>query len=362
LPICVVDDEHSIARFSRYATFAVQVPNLREENTAVKALMEIGNRLGLKGWVLFPTRDELVAALSRHRTELSELFRVPTPEWNTVRWLWDKRNTYELAKNLNIPIPQTWFPRTVEELDQITTRFPVALKPAIKEHFFYATRAKAWRANNAVELRELFQRAIAIARPGEILIQELIPGDGAHQFAYCAFFKEGKAVGSMEVRRRRQHPHEFGRASTYVETVNLPALEILSERFLRAIDYYGLVEVEYKLDPRDEQFKLLDVNGRTWGYHTLGFSAGVDFPFMLYADQMGRTVETCRGTSGISWIRLLTDFPTGIIEICRGRLQYGEFMRTLRGFNTEAVFSREDPLPAVAECALIPYLAVKRGF
>ena len=224
LPICVVDDEHSIARFSRYATFAVQVPNLREENTAVKALLEIGNRLGLKGWVLFPTRDELVAALSRHRTELSELFRVPTPEWNTVRWLWDKRNTYELAKNLNIPIPQTWFPRTLEELDQMTIPFPVALKPAIKEHFFYATRAKAWRANNVLELRELFQRATAIARPGEILIQELIPGNGAHQFAYCAFFKDGKAVGSMEARRRRQHPHEFGRASTYVETVNLPAL------------------------------------------------------------------------------------------------------------------------------------------
>ena len=362
LPICVVDDEHSIARFSRYATFAVQVPNLREENTAVKALLEMGNRLGLKGWVLFPTRDELVAALSRHRTELSELFRVPTPEWNTVRWLWDKRNTYELAKNLNIPIPRTWFPRSLEELDQMAFPFPVALKPAIKEHFLYATKAKAWRADNAVELRELFQRATEIARPGEILIQELIPGDGAHQFAYCAFFKDGKAVGSMEARRRRQHPHEFGRASTYVETVSLPALEILSERFLRAIDYYGLVEVEYKLDPRDEQFKLLDVNGRTWGYHTLGLSAGVDFPFMLYADQMGRTVETCRGTSGISWIRLLTDFPTGIIEICRGRLHYGEFMRTLRDFNTEAVFSREDPLPAVAECALFPYLAVKRGF
>ena len=78
--------------------------------------------------------------------------------------------------------------------------------------------------------------------------------------------------------RWRQHPPEFGRASTFVETIDLPLLENLSERFLKAINYYGLVELEYKLDPRDGQYKLLDVNARTWGYHSLGQRAGVGFP------------------------------------------------------------------------------------
>ena len=68
-----------------------------------------------------------------------------------------------------------------------------------------------------------------------------------------------------------QHLQEFGRASTYVEITDLPVLESLSERFLRAINYYVLVEVEFKLDPRDGQYKTrFDVNARTWGYHTLG--------------------------------------------------------------------------------------------
>ncbi|MCU1241292.1 MAG: hypothetical protein JWO71_2018 [Candidatus Acidoferrum typicum] len=101
----------------------------------------------------------------------------------------------------------------------------------------------------------------------------MIPEDDRQQFSYCAFFKEGKAIGSMVARRRRQHPHDFGRASTFVETIDLPALEALSSRFLRRINYYGLVEVEFKLDPRDGQFKLLDINARTWGYHTLGTHA-----------------------------------------------------------------------------------------
>src|SRR5580698_3088308 len=98
----------------------------------------------------------------------------------------------------------------------------------------------------------------------------------------------------MVVRRRRQHPLQFGTASTYVETLDIPILEEYSERFFRAIDYYGLVELEYKLDPRDSQFKLLDVNARTWGYHSLGAQAGVDFSYMLYSDQVGLPVQVSK--------------------------------------------------------------------
>lgn len=362
VPICVIDDERSIARYSRYTQFAMRVPDLRNETATIATLLDVARRLHLQGWVLFPTREELVAALSRHRTSLSELYRVPTPPWDTIEWMWDKRNTYKLALELKIPTPETWIPETPEDLDQITTAFPLALKPAIKEHFVYATRVKAWRANCKEELRELLGQANTLLGPGEIIIQELIPGDGKHQFSYCAFFKDGKAVGSMVACRRRQHPHEFGRASTFVETTDLPALESLSERFLRRINYYGLVEVEFKLDPRDGEFKLLDVNPRTWGYHSLGHSAGVDFPYLLYADQLGTRVESCRGKAGISWIRLLTDVPTGLLDACRGRLDFREYIRTLRSFHTEAVFSQEDPIPGFVECALLPYLAVKRGF
>jgi predicted ATP-grasp superfamily ATP-dependent carboligase len=362
VPVCVIDDERSIARFSRYATHAVAVGSLRDERRTVDTVLDIGHRLDLRGWVLYPTRDETVAAFARYRSLLTEFFRVPTPNWNTMQWVWDKRNTYRLANSLGIPTPQTWYPRVPEELEQIRSDPPFAIKPAIKEHFFYATKAKAWRANNRAELRELFERAAAQVEPGEVMIQDLIPGDGQQQFAYCAFFKEGRGLGSMVVRRRRQHPPEFGRASTFVETIELPLLEALSERFLRAIKYYGLVELEYKLDPRDGQYKLLDVNGRTWGYHTLGLGAGVDFPYLLFSDQAGESVQNCRGRAGVSWIRLITDVPTGALEILRGRLDWRDYLRTLKGFHVESVFSREDPLPGFAELALLPYLAVKKGY
>ena len=362
IPVCVIDDEHSIARFSRYTTHAVRTASLRDERRTVDIVMDVGRELGLQGWLLYPTRDETVAAFARYRPLLAEWFRVPTPAWSTMRWVWDKRNTYRLASELGIPTPRTWCPRTTSELDQIDVEYPVVIKPAIKEHFIYATKAKAWKARTRHELHRLFQRALGQVGPGEVMVQDLIPGDGGQQFAYCAFFKDRRTIGSMVVRRRRQHPVEFGRASTFVEAIEQPVLETLSERFLRAIDYYGLVELEYKFDSRDQQYKLLDVNGRTWGYHTLGSLAGVDFPHLLFADQMGESTEPLRGRTGVSWIRLLTDLPTGILEILAGHLDYRDYWRSLRNAHVEAVFNREDPLPGLMELALLPYLSLKRGF
>lgn len=361
IPSVVLDDETSIARTSRYAAGSIRVDSLRDDDAVLRALTVARTRYRLDGWVLFPTRDETVATLSRHRDTLGRFFRVPTPEWDCVRVAWDKRETYRWAQKLGVAVPRTWFPRDEGDLNEVDTSVPVVVKPAIKEHFFYATKAKAWRADTAADLRRVFQRAASIVDPSEIIVQELVPGGGSAQFSYCAFVKDGRPVASMTVRRSRQHPSDFGRASTYVETVDVPELTDPSMRFLNEIGYYGLAEVEYKRDSRDGRFKLLDVNARTWGYHTAGPAAGVDFPYLLFRDQLGQQVEPAQGRIGVSWIRLSTDVPNALVDIRAGRLRTGDYVRTLPGIDTEAVFSWRDPLPGLCEVALLPYLAVRRG-
>jgi D-aspartate ligase len=362
IPVCVVDDECSIARFSRYTTMAVKAPSLRKEEETVDFLVKMARRQNLRGWVLFPTRDEIVAAIARHRSELSEWYRVPTPEWESVKWAWNKSNTYRLAERLGIPIPRTWCPRTPADLNEIDAEFPLAVKPAVKEDFFYATKAKAWRANNREELRTLFARASSHAAGNEVLVQEIIPGDGNSQFSVCMFFKNGEAIGCLTAKRRRQHPTEFGRAATFVETVDCRELEAPTLRFLQAINYYGLAEIEYKLDSRDGKYKLLDVNARTWGFHCLGSPVGVDFSSLLFADQIGEAVQICRGRPGVGWIRMLTDIPTSLIDLATGRLGLRGYIQSLKTLGVESVFSCEDVAPSLAEIALLPYLAYKRGY
>lgn len=361
IPVCLVDDEISVARASRFVTGTIRVPDLRTERGLLDALALARRRLPVPGWVLYPTREENIAGIAANRDELGKEFRVPTPGLASISHAWDKREVYRLAEQLSVPVPRTWFPRSAGDLAAIEADGPVVLKPAIKEHFFYATRAKAWRADTAAELAAAFRRATEIMPAGEIIVQEMIPGGGERQYAYCAFFRDGFPVASMTVRRRRQHPSDFGVASTFVETISMPELAKPSCRFLTAIDYYGLVELEYKQDPRDGVCKLLDVNARTWGYHSLGGAAGVDFPYLLFRDQVGEPVEEAHAPPGIRWIRLSTDVPNALRDMWAGRLRPGDYLRSLRGVRTEAVFSASDPLPGLCEIGLLPFLAVKRG-
>ena len=349
IPVYILEDQQSISSFSKYATRVIRCKDLRDERQTVDAVLDAGKRFNLKDWVLFPTRDETVAAFSRYRDELAQQFRVTTPEWETIRWAWDKKNTYDLAMQLGIPCPQTFNPRNLDELAALYPRLPLAIKPAVKENFFYATGAKAWRAETIAELNQLFADAQRQIKPEEVLLQEIIPGDGSRQFSYCAFFRDGRAHSTLVAQRRRQHPREFGRAATYVESVDLPVIEEFSERFLKAINYYGVVELEFKHDPRDGQYKLLNVNARTWGFHCIGAASGVDFPYILFADQMGRPSESCRGKAGVGWLRFITDVPTALSDLLHGEISVRSYYNSLKNTRVESVFAKDDPLPFLAK-------------
>ncbi len=360
IPVYVLEDQHSVSSYSRYVTKVIRVNDIRDEDATVDAVISVGKKYGLDGWVLFPTRDETVAAFSRHRERLAEYFRTTTQEWDSIQWAWDKNKTYKLAEKLGIPVPGTWNVPSAEHLEELFPRLPLAIKPAIKENFFYATGAKAWRANNPAELVELFNRAAAQIPPEEIMIQEIVPGDGTTQYSYCAFAVNGKPHSTLVARRGRQHPREFGRAATYVETTELPEIEELSERFLKSLNYHGLIEIEYKYDSRDRKYKLLDVNARAWGFHALAMAAGVDFCYMLYADQFGERVNPVRARPGVGWLRLVTDIPTAFSQIAGGYLPVKTYFKSLRNTRIESVFAATDPLPSIAELVLLPYLIAKK--
>jgi predicted ATP-grasp superfamily ATP-dependent carboligase len=77
---------------------------------------------------------------------------------------------------------------------------------------------------------------------------------------------------------------------------------------------------------------------------------------------IGEEIEIPPSTKEVKWIRLTTDIPTVFLEIAKGKMKMSEYMASMRGEKVDAVLSADDPLPFVAEVALIPYLWMKRGF
>jgi predicted ATP-grasp superfamily ATP-dependent carboligase len=343
-----------LAGFSRFAQRTMPLVD------GTDFLLSLCNEHGLDGWTLFASSDESAAFVARHHDELAARFRLTTPPWSVTQYAYDKRLTYPLAESLGVDVPRTWYPRDGADVSAIDCEFPVAIKPAVKDGFNRLTAAKAWRVDSRDELVARYEEACTLVDPETLMVQDVIPGGGSDQLSYAAVCDAGRPLAALTARRTRQFPMDFGRASTHVETAHLPEVEEPARALLERIGYTGLVEVEFKRDPRDGRCKLLDVNPRVWGWHTLGARAGVDFAYLAWLLARGETVPVSTPRPGVRWTRLSTDLPTVLQEIGRGRLSVRDYVGSLRGPREHAIFARDDPLPGLLELPLLASLVARR--
>ncbi len=362
IPVITLDNDHCISRFSRYKDKFLKAPEPSREEEYVDFLIELAKRERIHGWVILPNSDQTVYVLSRNKKRLEEYYRVPTPGWDVIEKVYVKEKTYRIAESIGIPIPKTYYPKTAEELHALELVFPAVLKPSIRDNFYPKTKVKAFRVDNKRELLDTYHKICDVIHPSEVLVQDFMEGGPSHLYSFCPFFKQGKAVAGMVARRSRQHPMDFGHATTFAEVVNIPELRRMAENFLGLIDFYGIAEVEFMRDSRDGGYKMIEVNPRPWGWHTLAIAAGVDLPYMLYQDMIGEEIVGQWGLNDSKWVRLATDIPTVCLEIINGRMTLGEYVSSMKGTIEFAVFSLDDPGPFIAEIALLPYLFAKRGF
>lgn len=350
-----------LASFSRYTQRTLPWPEGDEESQAAY-LLDLAEQHQLKQWVLFPTSDESAALLSKFHATLSRRFRISTPTWDVLRWAYDKRLTYQLAAEQQVPYPITLQPATEADLATAPLDFPVILKPATHAVMSRFTADKAWPAANREELLARYRQARELIPPDQILIQERIPGGGESQFSYAALCCDGEPIASLTARRTRQYPVDFGYSSSFVETLDVPEIVAPSKRLLSAMRYTGLVEVEYKLDARNGCYKLLDINPRLWTWSTLGSPAGIDFPYLLWRIIVGKRVRKRAGRVGVRWVRMSTDVPAALHEMLCGRLSLGSYLGSLRSPVEFALMASDDPLPGLLDLPLFVYKHLYNGY
>src|SRR2546428_4166857 len=355
VPVLVLrGGDEMLAATSRYACGSLSWSG---GNASEKAdfLVGLATSRGLKGWALFPTDDEAVGVLARHHASLSEHFRLTLPPWEKLRWLCDKRLLHDLAQDLGIDQPRTFCPHARQELANLDCAFPAIVKPTLRERSNPLTIQKAWRVDDRQSLLDRYDEACMLLGPGMILVQELVPGSGETQFSYAALCQDGRPLAWLVARRTRQFPMDFGRFSTYVETVDEPGVIEPAVRLIRSVRYTGLVEIEFKRDPRDGRYKLLDVNPRAWGWHTLGSPAGVDFAYLTWLMVHGEPVPEIRGRTGVRWRMTSRDSAIAALEILRGRLSIRPYFGSLHGPVESAIFASDDPLPWLIDLPLLGY-------
>jgi predicted ATP-grasp superfamily ATP-dependent carboligase len=279
LPVFAVDHRPGALGFrSRYGTEVLTPSPLEDEYGFVQEVVRLGPG------VVFPTHDEGLRALARHRDELGALCPFPRELERIQR----KRVQLEAARDA----PETRFPASAGEAvaDARELGFPVLVKPSEPVGFRQRHGRQAIRCETPREVEE----AYALADAFEPMVQELIPGGDDTLYTLGSYLDETlEPLGLFCGRKLRQTPPGIGTArvaeSVWVQEVVDAGLELL-----RRLGCNGLSQVEFKLDARDGRFKLMEVNPRLWQWHSLARACGVDLPLIAYRDLTGERVEPVR--------------------------------------------------------------------
>ena len=344
ISVVAVDYRDSALGFRSSYAFPVEAPDpVEDEDGFVEAMKRLGDAIGRPA-PLFPTHDEHLNALARHRAELGDRFLYPFPGWDVLGGLQSKRLQLETAERMGLAVPKTFHPRSFAEVGAAAaeTGYPLLLKPSDNVLFKRLYRRQAFVCHGPEELQVAYEQ-IAGHEP---MLQELVPGDADRLWTLGAYVAEDDAVlATFCGRKLRQTANSIGTARIGESVWDAEVVEA-GLALLRELQFHGIAQVEWKRDPRDGRLKLMEVNPRLWQWHGLAAACGADVVLAAYWDLVGerRAAVSTQGCHKRWSISLLP----------------GHGPAFERPPYSDAVFAADDPKPALVNVARYALRAIGR--
>jgi len=345
-----------IVKFSKYLKKYFVFKEMNEPIKLKNFLINLAEVEKLNDWIILPTEDSVVYTLSKYKSELEQYYKIPTEKWDIIKYTYDKKLTYMLAEKLGIPIPKTFYPKDIDDVIKMSesAEFPCLLKPSVMHRFYNLTGKKLLKVNTKNEMINSYKAMAQLIPPSEILIQEVIGGKSKNPISFGCFMTKD-ILSWVMIAKKRMIPIDFG-VGTYNETIKIPELKELSLKILNEIGYSGLCEVEFIKDPKDQSYKFLEINPRSWLQITITNQTNKPLiPLVYYyyqnkMDEVSKIVtDNVEVFHHIKWIHFWQDLYVSFIEMLNGNLNLNEYLETFKGKTEYAVESWDDPLPFIFE-------------
>ena len=345
IPLFNLNPQPDYVSASRYYNPAPPSWGALQDADRLAAYLE---RIPLQRAVLFAGNDDRVKEASELDGSLAERFARSMSPAETIHTLLDKLSLAKLLVERNLPHPRTFDLSPEDALDAVPEDVFASsfLKPRDSLAFNRHYKAKAFRVASRDEARSKLK---GITADGfATILQEYIPGDASrHHFVDGFVDRDGAFRGVFARQRKRMYPVDFGDSSsmTSVPLTTVEGAVSTVRQLLPDLRYRGIFSAEFKQDPRDGLFKLLEVNCRPWWFNGFAADCGVDTTLMAYRDALDMPVETV--TVYKERAKLVSSFNDlraahGLYR--QSKLRPAEAVRFWAGAR-DAFFSWDDPIP-----------------
>ena len=318
--------------------------------------------------ILLPMSDVTMTLVEQESHVLAQHTTLPIPPEEAFSTLSDKSRLLQLARTLDVPVPETVYvpPGQLTSVIDAIPEFPVVVKPFRS----LVNIGGTWRktgvhyASRRAELERLYRDIDYLQFPS--LIQRRVDGQGQGVFA---LMDRGKVIALFAHLRLRERPPTGG-VSVLCESISLPEPATgYALRLLRHVGWHGVAMVEFKVDRLTGIPMLMEVNCRFWGSLQLAVDAGVNFPDLLCRLAVGQTVPPSPPAYriGIRSRWLLGDLDSLLARLFKPQPMLAapdlpfslrallDFCRFPQPCTRNEVFRLSDPLPSAFE--LYEYLA-----
>jgi predicted ATP-grasp superfamily ATP-dependent carboligase len=358
-----VSEEPNVIAHSKYCQKFYAIPNIETGKGVLKNFLSNLKKELNHPAVIFPCSDLFCISLSQIKEEPNSVLNGQYTVFGsreTVETLVNKRKFYQSLEENRIPHPITFFPKSYGDVKEVSEKieYPVYIKPAVSQ-LFTRFHKKGFVVNSSEELLNIWE---LVSKYGiEVMVQEIIQGPATNLFGICGYFnKVGEPCAFFAYRRLREYPHMFG-TNTLIESIlicNVLPLKEITEKYLKRLRYHGIFEAEFKKDSRDDSFKLLEINARSWVQNSFPAKCGINIVLMAYLDAIGKKIDYSENyKTGVRWLFLVNDMISSFEMLHKKELSIPEWFSSFKNVRDFAYFSADDPLPWI-----MSFLYISRGY
>jgi D-aspartate ligase len=310
----ITEDRLTPAALSRHlrGRFVAPTTGLESEEQLLEIFSDVGKQIG-RPVVALPTDDEAAVFIAEHADDLAPWFITPEIEPGLSRRLASKRGLHDICVELGIPAPRAVFPASAE----VVTAFAEhATFPVVAKNVDPFSRLSHPAVNSSTVLKtpeELMALAADWPDPPSVMLQEYIPREVAEDWIFHAYCdRSSECLVAFTGVKYRSWPPRAG-VTSYARIVANEALAEQSAALCRRLGYRGIVDLDWRFDRRDQQYKLLDFNPRVGAqFRLFETTAGIDVVRAMHLDLTGRPVPEGDPVVGRGFSVEILDAPAAI--------------------------------------------------
>ena len=340
-------NKRAICFFSKYTSGRIICTDPKTD--PIKYQQEIITELKRKKYLTIIPSDYLSFQLcAQIKSEIQKYTHIRVANVELLRNVGNKQWTYEVAKQINIPVPESEFLKGSADVELMTNPVSSVLKSAEESGNSYLQYPKSIN-----EAKKLATSYLQLNQGKTLIAQEKVIGDG---YGFFAYYRDGICTNHFIHHRIREYPPSGG-YSVAAEGLYDAEVEKLGLRILDHLKWDGVAMVEFKKDDKTGVYKLLEINAKFWGSLDLAIVNGVDFPLIWTQDAEGIPLTKSQNytTKKFQWI-----LNGELFHIFAKPSNVGAVLIDL--FSSDNDISLKDLKPNIFQLANIPMHYYKKWF